>query len=55
MDTFTYNEKEYAFINEKTVDGVTCTAYRSIDNPKETIVVINGVVSEILDLKSYWK
>ena len=47
--------ENYAFVSEKKVNGVTYTAYRSILDPKDTIVVINGVVSEILDLKSYWK
>lgn len=46
----------FAFVNEKTVNGVTYTAYRSTDNPKDVKVVLSTGEEVYPDnFKKYWE
>lgn len=45
----------FAFVNERNYEGRNYKAYRSINDPKECIVIIdNSVVMHTNTLKNYW-
>ena len=46
--------ENYAFVNEKTVEGKTYTAYRNINDPKDTIVIVDGETIKVENLKEFW-
>ena len=58
MKNVIYKDRVHKFVNEKTVNGKTYTAYRyRIRKTPEvsTIVVCGDRVTEIDDLKKYWQ
>lgn len=47
--------ENYAFVSEKIIDGKEYIAYRSIIDPRNTLVTIDGESMVVEDLKSFWE
>ena len=46
----------YAFVNEKTVNKITYTAYRNTDNPKDVkVLTSDGQELYPENFKAFWK
>lgn len=49
-----YEGQKYNWVNEKEVDGILYQCFRCEGNPRKTILVKDGEVKEVKDIRKEW-